>query len=202
MRVVIAQHKGGVGKTTLAVHVAATLSAGRFNKTVIVDCDSQGDAFRFFTSSFPETPLEVKQGMDNVDAIWNPERDKFSTRNTFSEYTHIVVDVDTRIINALQVIREAKPDVVLIPVDNQRLSITHGNHVLQMINEEVGSFAYPVKVVFVEMGYNWNLTGNVYTIPYLKEFDDCINDSDYIWNAGDNFEYMAQTFKGLIDYVK
>ncbi|MGI2855265.1 ParA family protein, partial [Shewanella algae] len=26
MRVVIAQHKGGVGKTTLAVHVAAILS--------------------------------------------------------------------------------------------------------------------------------------------------------------------------------
>lgn len=40
MIVVIAQHKSGVGKTTLAVHVAGTLSRGRFNKTLIVDCDS------------------------------------------------------------------------------------------------------------------------------------------------------------------
>lgn len=202
MRVVIAQHKGGVGKTTLAVHVAGTLAVGRFNKTVIVDCDSQGDAFRFFTSSFPEKPLELKKGMDNVDAIWNPEREKFSTKSTFSEYSHVVVDVDTRIINALQVIREAQPDVILIPVDNQRLSITHGNHVLQMINEEIGHFSYPIKAVFVQMGHDWGLSGNVYTIPYLKEFDDCINDSDYIWNASYDLEYMAETFKGLVNYVK
>ena len=113
MKVVIAQHKGGVGKTTLAVHIAATLAAGRFNKTVIVDCDSQGDSFRFFTSKFPEKPLEIKTGMDNVDAIWNPERQRFSTKSTFSEYPHVVVDIDTRIINALQVILEVKPDVGL-----------------------------------------------------------------------------------------
>ena len=202
MRIVIAQHKGGVGKTTLSVHVAATLSVGRFNKTVIVDCDSQGDAFRFFTSSFPEKPLELKKGMDNVDALWNPEREKFSTKSTFSEYSHVVVDVDTRVINALQVIREAKPDVVLIPVDNQRLSITHGKQVRKMISEEVGSFTYPVKAIFVQMGYDWGLTENVYTIPYLEEFDNCLNDSDYIWNADDDLEYMANTFKGLVNYVK
>lgn len=201
MRVVIAQHKGGVGKTTLAVHVAATLSTGRFNKTLIVDCDSQGDSFRFFTSRFPEKTLELETGMDNVDAMWNPNREKFSTKSSFSEYSHIVVDVDTRVVNALQIILEAKPDVVLIPVDNQELSITHGKQVVAMINDHVGKFSYLAKVVFVQMGSQWKLNPPCYTIPYSKEFDHCLNNSDYIWNVNDDLEYMAKVFGGLVEYA-
>ena len=201
MKVVIAQHKGGVGKTTLAVHVAATLSAGRFNKTLIVDCDSQGDSFRFFTSSFPEKTLELKEGMDDVDAMWNPERDKFSNKSAFSEYAHVVVDVDTRVINSLQIILEANPDVIFIPVDGQQLSITHGNQVIQMINAHVGSFAYPTKVIFVQMGSSWKLDSPSYNIPHSNEFDKCLSNSDYIWNINNELEPMAAIFKGLINYA-
>jgi len=202
MKVVIAQHKGGVGKTTLAVHVAITLSSGRFNKTLIIDCDSQGDSFRFFTSSFPERTLELKEGMDNVDAMWNPEREKFSNKSAFSEYTHVVVDVDTRVVNSLQIILEANPDVILISVDGQQLSITHGNQVVQMINNHAGSFSYPTKVIFVQMGSTWNLKPPSYSIPYSSEFDKCLNNSDYIWNVNNDLKYMGEIFKGLVDYAK
>lgn len=202
MRVVIAQHKGGVGKTTLAVHVAAILSTGRFNKTLMVDCDSQGDSFRFFTKRFPERTLELKEGMDNVDALWNPDREKFSTKSAFSEYANLVVDVDTRVVNSLQIILEANPDVILIPVDRQQLSVVHGNQVVQMINEHAGRFAYPAKVIFVQMGCNWDLKPPNYNIPFSTDFDKCLNESVYIWNVGDNLKFIGEIFRGLISYAK
>lgn len=202
MKVVIAQHKGGVGKTTLAVHVAATLAEGRFNKTLLVDCDSQGDSFRFFTSTFPERTLELKKGMDDVDVLWNPERVKFSTKSTFSEYANLVVDVDTRVVNSLQIILETNPDVILIPVDGQQLSIVHGNQVVEMINEHAGRFVHPAKVIFVQMGSNWDLNPPSYDIPYSSEFDKCLNESDYIWNVNDDLEFMYKIFGGLVDYAK
>lgn len=201
MKIVIAQHKGGVGKSTLAVHIAATLSERRFSKTLIVDCDSQGDSFRFFASRFPEKPLELVSGMDNVDAMWNPQRERFSTKAAFSEYTHIVVDVDTRINNSLQIILELNPDVVFIPVDDQQLSLIHGDHVVTMINDLIGKFIYLPKVIFVQMGSDWDLLPSNYKIPFSKEFDNCLSNSSYIWAANDELNFMADEFRGLINYA-
>ncbi|MEZ9885416.1 ParA family protein [Vibrio splendidus] len=204
MKIVVAQHKGGVGKTTLAVHLAAILSTGRFNKTILVDCDSQGDSFWFFTSTFPGKPLVTECGMDDVDVIWNPDREKFSTKASFDEYRNMVVDIDTRVTNALQVIREANPDIVLIPIDNQRLSLEHGKHVIELLQEEEGTFLYPVRVVFVQMGIDWgNEIGyDNFIIPFHEKFDDCFRERDYIWNINDNLEYMSGYFKELVDYVR
>lgn len=137
-----------------------------------------------------------------MDAMWNPNREKFSTKSSFSEYSHIVVDVDTRVVNALQIILEVKPDVILIPVDNQGLSITHGSQVISMINGMEGKLSYSAKVVFVQMGSQWQLNPPFYSIPYSENFDQCLNKSDYIWNVNDELEYMSNVFGGLIDYVK
>ena len=40
MKVVVAQHKGGVGKTTLATHVAGLLAENELEKLLLIDCES------------------------------------------------------------------------------------------------------------------------------------------------------------------
>lgn len=201
MRAVIAQHKGGVGKTTLAVHIAALVSS-RFNRTLLIDCDSQGDAFHFFTKSFPSEELTIETGMDYVDVTWNPSRKQFSNKGAFSEYANIVVDVDTRVTNALQIIVEAEPTLILIPVDNQRLSHVHGLQVLEMIKSLEGKFSTPSRTVFVAMGVSrddLSLDGHPkFSIPYLNEFDRCLNESEYIWNISDDLEYMSEHFRRIL----
>ena len=90
MKIVIAQHKGGVGKTTLAVHVAGVLADNGLDKILLMDCDSQSDSFRFFTKKIPSKSMEIKEGMDGVDVLWNYKREKLSNKNRFSEYDHIM----------------------------------------------------------------------------------------------------------------
>ncbi|WP_095118850.1 ParA family protein [Pseudomonas sp. Irchel s3f10] len=201
MRAVIAQHKGGVGKTTLAVHIAGLISS-RFKRTLLIDCDSQGDAFHFFTKKFPSEELTVETGMDHVDVTWNPNRKQFSNKGAFSEYANIVVDVDTRVTNALQVIVEAEPTLILIPIDNQQLSHVHGLQVLKMIESLESKFSVPSRKVFVAMGVNRNdlsLDGHTqFNIPYHNEFDRCLNESQYIWDISADLKYITGCFREIL----
>ncbi|EIK4857319.1 ParA family protein [Salmonella enterica] len=198
MRIVVAQHKGGVGKTTLAVHVAGVLKS-EYYKSYLIDCDSQGDAFRFFSGAVPQSSLEHKRGMDNVDVLWNPGRLKMNNKNAFSGYEHIVVDIDTRIENALSVILEINPDIVLLPVSNQFLSLIHAEDSVALIQRCEGIFGYNVKKLIVGMG-TLNTTEKLQgykrlNIDYISDFDRCHSERQYIWDLDDKYEYMYDVFK-------
>ena len=52
--VAVANQKGGVGKTTLAVHLAAYLAA-RGRSAIVVDADPQGNATSWLLGDIPET---------------------------------------------------------------------------------------------------------------------------------------------------
>ncbi|MBQ0693485.1 ParA family protein [Providencia stuartii] len=196
MNVVIAQHKGGVGKTTLATHISGILSERDLDKCLLVDCDSQGDSFRFYTGRSPNKEMEIVTGNSNVDVLWNPSRNGLSTKASYSEYDHVIVDIDTRIQNALQVIMEISPDVIIIPVDSQYLSLRHLEEVLSLISKIEGRFSYPALVKVVQMGSNYDIDraidkfqcipDNLYTnysLPYLRdEFDNAMRMCNFIWN--------------------
>jgi len=212
MKIVVAQHKGGVGKTTLAVHVAGVLAEDGFDKVLLIDCDSQADSFRFFTRNFPSKSMELEQGMDEIDVLWNEHREKLSKKQRFDEYDHIVVDIDTRVQNALQVITEIKPDIILVPVDRQYLSVEHLSEVLSLIARTEGIINYPNKVKIVQMGSQHNLDKKLSTlqnrpkyldfsffIPNLEiEFNLSLRDCQYVWEYPINID-IKTIFKGIID---
>lgn len=211
MKIVIAQHKGGVGKTTLAVHIAGVLADNGLDKILLMDCDSQADSFRFFTKIFPSKSMEIKEGMDEVDVLWNDKREKLSNKNRFTEYDHIVVDIDTRVQNALQVISEIEPDIILIPIDKQYLSVEHLHEVLSLIARTEGIMNYPAKVKIIQMGSNHNLNDALITlqnkpkylnfnffIPNLEiEFNESLRDGQYVWDYPLNID-VKTIFKGVI----
>ena len=211
MKIVIAQHKGGVGKTTLAVHVAGVLADNGLDNILLMDCDSQADSFRFFTKTLPSKSMEIKEGMDEVDILWNDKREKLSNKNRFSEYDHIVVDIDTRVQNALQVITELEPDIILIPIDKQYLSVEHLPEVLSLIARKEGIINYPTEVKIVQMGSTHNLSSilnysqnkpkylnpNDFSIPNLEIFNNSLRDGRYIWDYSLNID-IKSIFKGVV----
>jgi chromosome partitioning protein len=212
MKIVIAQHKGGVGKTTLATHVAGVLSGNGLDKVLLMDCDSQGDSFRFFSKRLPEKNMDIEEGMDEVDILWNPSRAKLATENTYSEYDHVVVDIDTKVQNALQVITELVPDVILIPIDQQYLSLEHLAEVLRLLSKTEGKITYPATVKIVQMGSNHdirpvleslpNRPRNLYyghDLPYLPlVFNKSLRDCNYAWNDASHNYDLKTMVKGII----
>ncbi|MCW7553849.1 hypothetical protein NX722_14685 [Endozoicomonas gorgoniicola] len=149
--------------------------------------------------------------MNDVDVLWNPERVSLSTNGAYAEYDNIVVDIDTQIQNALQVITELSPDVILIPIDDQYLSISHVKDTLTLIQSMEGIVCYPAIVKIVQMGADHDLESIIgsmtnlpvnlyigYGLPYLrKEFNESLRKCELIWDL--NEEYYS--IRKLIDEV-
>ena len=60
MRLAITNLKGGTGKTTTAVHLAAGL--GRYGRTLLVDADPQGSATEWTMLMEDEGPFDLLTG--------------------------------------------------------------------------------------------------------------------------------------------
>ena len=78
----IANQKGGVGKTTIAVHLTSWLDEHRW-KSCLVDSDSQRPSSRWLDSANPEIPTYV---------INSPERIVAKLSKLSGEFEAVVVD--------------------------------------------------------------------------------------------------------------
>ena len=66
-------NKGGVGKTTLAVHVAGILQEQNGTRNLLVDCVDQADAYYFFARREPRKYIDIERISATLSVINNPE---------------------------------------------------------------------------------------------------------------------------------
>lgn len=138
MIISLASLKGGSGKTTLSVHLAAAIAAGG-RRVVLIDADPQGSASDW-SAAREDTPPFPVVGM---------------ARNTLhrdlvpilEDYDHCVIDTPPR-VSALARSALLASDLVLIPVQPSSYDVWAAAETVQLISEAQG-FKPEIRGAFV-----------------------------------------------------
>src|SRR5690348_218238 len=95
MIVLCTHHKGGVGKTELAIHVSGVLR-GQLSRTLLMDCDSQRSSWQFYFGDSPSATNDPRPVDRHLTVVWNPAKDRARKLAAIEEsYDHIVIDIDS-----------------------------------------------------------------------------------------------------------
>lgn len=123
MHLAIANLKGGTGKTTTAVHLAAGL--GRLGRTLLVDADPQGSAAEWAALAGDALPYTTM-------AHAQPDLHRRLREPAFAGYEHVVVDTPP---GHEAIVRSAllMADEVLIPVAPSFMDINRLRPTLALI---------------------------------------------------------------------
>lgn len=110
-------HKGGVGKTELAIHLSGVLRSHR-RRTLLMDCDGQGSAWKFHLHAAPDVENEPRRVDDWLSLLWNRKRIRLKElTEEGSPYDALVIDLDTALENAAQIIVQYSPGWVFVPIN-------------------------------------------------------------------------------------
>ncbi|MEA5604901.1 AAA family ATPase [Nostoc sp. UHCC 0252] len=118
MIILCTHNDGGVGKTTLAVHVAGILLS-QLNRTLLIDCDDQADFWQFYTGRTPIKSQDLNT-QDNITIICNKDRKSIRGLAKPQQYDHVVLDIDSPLQNTVQVIIGNEPGLILVPVNKSQ----------------------------------------------------------------------------------
>jgi chromosome partitioning protein len=108
--IVVANQKGGAGKTTLSMQLAGSLASKK--KVLVVDADPQGTATRWASSAddstpFPAAVVSLGAGNDKV----HRELKKF-----IKDYDYIIVDCPPAVDSTIPQSALLVADLVLVPI--------------------------------------------------------------------------------------
>lgn len=137
MIVALLNQKGGVGKTTLAVHLAAALSAK--GRTLLLDADPQGSAVSWSSQRETAPPF-------TVTALAKPTIHRDIDQIAHG-YEHVVIDGPPRASDlARSVIMAA--DFILMPVQPSPYDLWAAQETVALI-QEAATFKPDIKAAFI-----------------------------------------------------
>lgn len=138
MIISLLNQKGGVGKTTLAVHIAMGL-AQKGSRILLVDADPQGSALTWAENRDGESPFTV---VGIPKPTIHKELPKLS-----KNYDHIIIDGPPRVYDVARSAALAS-DVILIPVQPSPYDVWATEEIYKIIRE-VRAFKENLKTFFV-----------------------------------------------------
>jgi chromosome partitioning protein len=130
--------KGGVGKTTLAIHVATAL-AKNDNRVLLVDADPQGSALDW-SDAREENRLLTVLGL--------PKKNLHKELpNLTNDFDHVIIDGPPRVYNVARSAMIAS-DLVIIPIQPSPYDVWAAKEIIDLI-EEATVFKNSLKAAFV-----------------------------------------------------
>lgn len=138
MIIAFASQKGGVGKTTLALHLAHAIALAK-KRVLLADADPQGSAASWAAAREDKPPFPVIGMAQN-----NLHRD---LPDVAADYDHVVIDSPPR-VSALARSAILAADLVLIPVQPSSYDIWAAAETVQLV-QEAQQFKPDIKAVFL-----------------------------------------------------
>ncbi len=164
MIIALLNQKGGVGKTTLAIHIAAGL-AGRGHRVLLVDADQQGSALDWAAS---------RQGDPLFPVVGMPKPTLHRDLPGLSgDYAYVVIDGPPRVYDVTRSAIMAS-DVVLVPVQPSPYDVWGVKEVVDLLSEAaafkpslVSAFAINRKIVKTAIGRDVTEALSEHPLPVL-----------------------------------